>query len=75
MSAGGGKHSAKVRLDILGPEQLEFTRYAVATARRGWVEPQHVLNAQPLESLLRFDHMVELAMQMSSFQKIGFSAA
>jgi DNA polymerase (family 10) len=34
--------------------QLDFTRYAVAVARRGWVETPHVLNAHPLESLLRF---------------------
>jgi DNA polymerase (family 10) len=32
--------------------QLELIRYGVATARRGWAEPQHVLNALPLDKLM-----------------------
>jgi len=29
-------------------------RFGVGTARRGWVEPQHVLNTRPLETVLDF---------------------
>jgi len=32
--------------------QLELIRYGIATARRGWAEPQHVLNALPLDKLM-----------------------
>lgn len=32
--------------------QLTYMRYALATARRGWVEPGSVLNTLPLERLL-----------------------
>ena len=32
--------------------QLGFMRWAVAVARRAWLEPRHVLNAQPVESVL-----------------------
>jgi DNA polymerase (family 10) len=38
--------------DAHSARQLELVRYAVATARRGWVEPRSVLNALPLERLL-----------------------
>jgi DNA polymerase (family 10) len=38
--------------DAHSARQLEYMRYAVATARRGWVEPQHVLNTQPLDCLV-----------------------
>ncbi|MGZ3667017.1 MAG: DNA polymerase/3'-5' exonuclease PolX [Ktedonobacterales bacterium] len=38
--------------DAHAARQLEFMRYAVATARRGWVESKHVLNALPLEQLM-----------------------
>jgi len=34
--------------------QLDYARYAVAVARRGWLERRDVLNAQPLEALLQF---------------------
>lgn len=34
--------------------QLAYMRYAVVTARRGWVEPTGVLNALPLERLMAF---------------------
>lgn len=34
--------------------QLSNMRYAVATARRGWVEPVNVLNTMPLEPLLAY---------------------
>jgi DNA polymerase (family 10) len=38
--------------DAHSTRQLENVRYAVTTARRGWVEPQHVLNTLPLDRLL-----------------------
>lgn len=38
--------------DAHAARQLETMRYAVATARRGWVEPQHVLNTRTLAALL-----------------------
>jgi DNA polymerase (family 10) len=28
--------------------------YGVATAQRGWIEKDHVLNAQPVEEMLAF---------------------
>jgi DNA polymerase (family 10) len=31
---------------------LDYMRYSVATARRGWAEPRHVLNTLPLSRLL-----------------------
>jgi hypothetical protein len=34
--------------------QLDYMRYAVATARRGWVEPPGALNALPFEALRDF---------------------
>jgi len=38
--------------DAHSTAQLELIRYGIATARRGWVEPQHVLNALPLDKLM-----------------------
>ncbi len=38
--------------DAHGARQLEYVRYAVTTARRGWVETQNVLNTWPLRRLL-----------------------
>jgi len=38
------------RGDVLGRQM----RFAVATARRGWVEPRHVLNARPLAQVRAF---------------------
>lgn len=38
--------------DAHSTRQLANLRYAVATARRGWVEPRHVLNTLPLKRLL-----------------------
>ena len=34
--------------------ELDFLRWGVDQARRGWVEPRHVLNARPLSGLLAF---------------------
>jgi DNA polymerase (family X) len=36
--------------------ELEFARGGVRQARRGWLEPRHVLNARPLEELRRILH-------------------
>jgi len=38
--------------DAHSTAQLELIRYGVATARRGWAEAQHVLNALPLDKLM-----------------------
>jgi DNA polymerase (family 10) len=38
--------------DAHSARQLDNMRYAVATARRGWVEPRNVLNTLPLKRLL-----------------------
>jgi DNA polymerase (family X) len=37
--------------DAHGPETLRAVEYAVATARRAWVEPRHVANARPWAAL------------------------
>lgn len=34
--------------------QLDYMFYGVATARRAWLEPGHVLNAKPLDKLVEF---------------------
>jgi DNA polymerase (family 10) len=38
--------------DAHGAGQLSYMRYGVATAQRGWLEPQDVLNTFPLPQLL-----------------------
>jgi len=38
--------------DAHSARQMEYMRYAVATARRGWIEPKDLLNALPLDELL-----------------------
>lgn len=40
--------------DAHSTEQYQYLDYGVATARRGWVEPENVLNALPYEDLLRW---------------------
>jgi len=37
--------------DAHAVRQLDYMRYAVATARRGWAEPQGILNTLPLKAL------------------------
>jgi DNA polymerase (family 10) len=39
--------------DAHAARQYDFIEYGVATARRGWIEPKNVLNALPLNDLLR----------------------
>ena len=41
-----------VNTDSHGVNELEHTRYGVATARRAWIGPGDVLNALPLQELL-----------------------
>lgn len=39
--------------DAHSTRQLQsYMRYAIAVARRGWIEARHVLNAQPVEAVL-----------------------
>ncbi|HPO71138.1 MAG TPA: DNA polymerase/3'-5' exonuclease PolX [Armatimonadota bacterium] len=42
-----------INSDAHSVEQLGLLEYGIATARRGWIERKHVLNALPLEQLLR----------------------
>ena len=44
--------SFAINSDAHSGDQLELMRYGVATARRGWVVKDRVLNALPLEGLL-----------------------
>ena len=39
--------------DARSRQELEFVRFAVGQARRGWIGREHVLNAQPLEAVRR----------------------
>lgn len=41
-----------INTDAHAAEQLDYIAYGVATARRGWLEARHVLNALPLSELL-----------------------
>ncbi|HVN55443.1 MAG TPA: DNA polymerase/3'-5' exonuclease PolX [Anaerolineaceae bacterium] len=43
-----------INTDAHSPDNLDFLMYGVATARRGWVEPQHVINAWPVEKLVQW---------------------
>ena len=42
-----------ISTDSHSPQNLEFMRYGVFTARRGWAEARDVINAYPLQKLLR----------------------
>lgn len=42
-----------ISTDAHAPDQLAFMRYGVAVARRGWLEKKDVLNALPLEQLMK----------------------
>jgi len=41
-----------INTDSHDPDHLALVEYGVATARRGWVEKKHVLNARPLRQML-----------------------
>ncbi len=47
--------------DAHSVHQLDYVRYAIAVARRAWVEPQDVLNTRPLEELLSWRQWRRLA--------------
>lgn len=40
--------------DAHAPEHLPFVRNGVAAARKGWLEPRHILNCRPLAEVLKF---------------------
>ena len=40
--------------DAPGREQLDLMRFGVGIARRGWCEPQYILNTRPLADLEAF---------------------
>jgi DNA polymerase (family 10) len=41
-----------INTDAHSPQEFDLVSYGVATARRGWVEPQHVINTWGRERLL-----------------------
>ena len=43
-----------ISTDSHNRNQLDLVRFGVGIARRGWCEPQHVLNTLPLEEMKRF---------------------
>jgi DNA polymerase (family X) len=43
-----------INTDAHAPDHLTHMRYGIAVARRGWLEKKDVLNALPLEELLRW---------------------
>lgn len=47
----GVKFAVNTDAHALG--HLDFIKFGVAIARRGWLEPKHVLNTLPLEKLLK----------------------
>ncbi|MHB0976026.1 MAG: DNA polymerase/3'-5' exonuclease PolX [Candidatus Aquicultorales bacterium] len=42
-----------INTDAHNVNHLRYMRYGVATAQRGWLEPSDVINAQPLDKMLR----------------------
>jgi len=40
--------------DAHSPEQLEYVRYGIATARRGWARKSDIINAMSLDQLRKF---------------------
>jgi DNA polymerase (family 10) len=43
-----------ISTDAHADAHLEWMKFGVATARRGWIEPEDVINTFPLSKLLRF---------------------
>lgn len=43
-----------INTDSHADDQLEYMRYGVEVARRGWIEPADVLNTLPLEDLMAY---------------------
>ena len=46
--------SVAVNTDAHSPRELDYARYGVHTARRGWAEATDVLNARPVEEIRAF---------------------
>ncbi|MDH4123720.1 MAG: DNA polymerase/3'-5' exonuclease PolX [Thermoplasmata archaeon] len=42
-----------INSDAHDPSQLEYTRFGIATARRGWARRSDILNALPLDELMK----------------------
>ncbi len=40
--------------DAHGSAQLRFMRFGIGVARRGWCQPEHILNTEPLAEILTF---------------------
>jgi len=43
-----------INTDAHGTEQLEFMRFGVGMARRGWCQAQDILNTKPLEEVIAY---------------------
>jgi len=43
-----------INTDAHSPDNYDLLMFGVATARRGWVEPRHVINTWPVEKLLEW---------------------
>jgi DNA polymerase (family 10) len=41
-----------INTDAHAPEQLDLLHFGIATARRGWVPPESVINTWEVEKLL-----------------------
>jgi DNA polymerase (family 10) len=41
-----------INTDAHSPHDFENLHFGVATARRGWAEPEHIANTLPLQDLL-----------------------
>lgn len=45
-----------INTDAHHPDHLEFLRFGVATARRGWASPDRIINTWPVADLMRWLH-------------------
>jgi len=43
-----------INTDSHQKEHLQFMKYGIGQARRGWAEKSDIINSQPLEKLLKF---------------------
>jgi DNA polymerase (family 10) len=50
------ENSVKISIstDAQADAHLKWIKFGVATVRRGWIEPEDVINTLPLSKLLRF---------------------
>ena len=42
--------------DAHSGDQLEFMRFGVGIARRGWCQPQHIINTRTVDEVFKFLH-------------------